>query len=191
MTVQRHFGPWDYVVFALMVVMSAAIGIFYGCRGSKQKTTKEFLLANRKLSVVPVAISILVSTSTLPVELSLLLSACLYLFLCLSLYLYVSVSPSLFLCVYICFSAFLFTFCLCLSLPLSVCLYLFLCLSLFLFVSVSPSLSLTTSLCPFLPHPPLSTAMHSVLPSAASILSLILSVVTCFDVTRCPSRRPS
>ena len=96
MTVQRHFGPWDYVVFALMVIMSAAIGIFYGCRGSKQKTTKEFLLANRKLSVVPVAISILVSTSTLPVELSFRPS--------------VSVSVSL---------PFSLPFCLCLSLPLS------------------------------------------------------------------------
>ena len=101
--------------------MSAAIGIFYGCRGSKQKTTKEFLLANRKLSVVPVAISILVSTSTLPVELSFPLS--------------VSVSVSL---------PFSLRFCLCLSLPLCVCLYLFLCLSLYLFVSVSPSLSLTS-----------------------------------------------
>ena len=61
MAKQRHFMSWDYVVFTLMLTMSAAIGIFFGCRGSKQKTTKEFLLANRSLSIVPVAISILVS----------------------------------------------------------------------------------------------------------------------------------
>ncbi|KAK7096188.1 sodium-coupled monocarboxylate transporter 1-like isoform X1 [Littorina saxatilis] len=61
MVEQRHFGVWDYVVFSLMLAVSAAIGIFYGCRGSKQKTTKEFLMANRSMSIVPVAISILVS----------------------------------------------------------------------------------------------------------------------------------
>ena len=61
MAKQRHFMSWDYVVFTLMLAVSAAIGIFFGCRGSKQKTTKEFLLANRSLSIVPVAISILVS----------------------------------------------------------------------------------------------------------------------------------
>ena len=61
MAEQRHFMSWDYVVFTLMLAVSAAIGIFYGCRGSKQKTTKEFLMANRSLSIVPVAISILVS----------------------------------------------------------------------------------------------------------------------------------
>ena len=61
MAEQHRFVSWDYVVFTLMLAVSAAIGIFYGCRGSKQKTTKEFLLANRSLSIVPVAISILVS----------------------------------------------------------------------------------------------------------------------------------
>ena len=61
MAEQHHFVSWDYVVFTLMLAVSAAIGIFYGCRGSKQKTTKEFLMANRSLSIVPVAISILVS----------------------------------------------------------------------------------------------------------------------------------
>ncbi|KAK7467995.1 hypothetical protein BaRGS_00036773, partial [Batillaria attramentaria] len=44
-----------------MLLVSAGIGIFYGCRGSKQRTTKEFLLANRSMSIIPVAISILVS----------------------------------------------------------------------------------------------------------------------------------
>ncbi|XP_076438939.1 sodium-coupled monocarboxylate transporter 1-like [Babylonia areolata] len=58
---QRHFQVWDYVVFALMLAVSAAIGVFYGCRGGRQKTTKEFLMANRSMSIVPVAISILVS----------------------------------------------------------------------------------------------------------------------------------
>lgn len=58
---ERLFGPVDYVLFVLMLVISAAIGIFYGCWGGKQKTTKEFLMANRSMSIIPVAISILVS----------------------------------------------------------------------------------------------------------------------------------
>ncbi|XP_070178289.1 sodium-coupled monocarboxylate transporter 1-like isoform X2 [Littorina saxatilis] len=58
---QRHLGVWDYVVFALMLVVSAGIGIFYGCRAKKLKTAKEFLMANHSMSVVPVAISILLS----------------------------------------------------------------------------------------------------------------------------------
>ncbi|KAK6185236.1 hypothetical protein SNE40_007511 [Patella caerulea] len=53
-----RFGTWDYVVFALMLSVSAAIGIFFAFG---QKTTKEFLQANRSMGVVPVAISILVS----------------------------------------------------------------------------------------------------------------------------------
>ena len=63
MTEQSSFGSWDYVVFTLMLAVSAAIGIFYGCWGSKQQTTKEFLMANRSLSIVPVAVSLLVSTT--------------------------------------------------------------------------------------------------------------------------------
>ena len=63
---ERHFGAWDYVVFSLMLAVSAAIGIFYGCKGSKQKTTKEFLMANRSMSIVPVAISILVRSNYIP-----------------------------------------------------------------------------------------------------------------------------
>ena len=57
----RTFDVWDYVVFSLMLGVSAAIGIYYACAGGKQKTTKEFLLANRNLGVLPVAISILLS----------------------------------------------------------------------------------------------------------------------------------
>ena len=40
----RTFDVWDYVVFSLMLGVSAAIGIYYACAGGKQKTTKEFLL---------------------------------------------------------------------------------------------------------------------------------------------------
>ncbi|CAG7722558.1 unnamed protein product, partial [Allacma fusca] len=42
------FGAVEYVVFSVVLVLSAAIGIFYGCFGSKQKSTEEFLMANRQ-----------------------------------------------------------------------------------------------------------------------------------------------
>ncbi|XP_071098413.1 sodium-coupled monocarboxylate transporter 1-like isoform X1 [Haliotis cracherodii] len=54
-------GVWDYIVFAAMLLISAAIGIYYALSGGKQKTTAEFLLANRDMAVLPVAISILLS----------------------------------------------------------------------------------------------------------------------------------
>ncbi|XP_048251446.1 sodium-coupled monocarboxylate transporter 1-like [Haliotis rufescens] len=55
------FGAADYVVFALVLAVSAAIGVFYAFWGNRQKTTGEFLMGGRDMKIVPVAISILVS----------------------------------------------------------------------------------------------------------------------------------
>ncbi|XP_031566421.1 sodium-dependent multivitamin transporter-like [Actinia tenebrosa] len=58
----ERFSVVDYVVFSIMLLISAAIGIWYGCGpGGKQTTTKEYLLADRKMRILPVAISLLVS----------------------------------------------------------------------------------------------------------------------------------
>lgn len=51
----------DYVIFCLMLLSSAGIGIFYACTGSKQKSAEEFLLGNRDLGVFPVSMSLLAS----------------------------------------------------------------------------------------------------------------------------------
>ena len=56
-----RFGVVDYVVFAAMLLVSAAIGIFYGCLGGKQKTTKEYLLGDRNMLTWPVAFSLMAS----------------------------------------------------------------------------------------------------------------------------------
>jgi len=59
---QEKFSVVDYVVFSVMLLISAAIGVWYGCGpGGKQETTKEYLLADKKMRIVPVAISLLVS----------------------------------------------------------------------------------------------------------------------------------
>lgn len=57
-----RFSVVDYVVFSIMLLISALIGVWYGCGpGGKQKTTAEYLLGNRKMRHFPVAISLLVS----------------------------------------------------------------------------------------------------------------------------------
>ena len=58
----QGFTTADYVVFALMLLVSAGIGVWYGCGpGAKQTSTEEYLLAGRSMRVLPVAISMLVS----------------------------------------------------------------------------------------------------------------------------------
>ncbi len=39
----------DYIVFALMLLVSLGIGIYYSLTGGKQKTTGEYLTGDRKL----------------------------------------------------------------------------------------------------------------------------------------------
>ena len=55
------FSAWDYVVFSIVLAISAAIGLYHACVGGKQRTTKEFLLAGRSMSALPVALSVLAS----------------------------------------------------------------------------------------------------------------------------------
>ncbi|XP_033644852.1 sodium-coupled monocarboxylate transporter 1-like [Asterias rubens] len=56
-----NFGVWDYVVFGGMLAISLAIGLYYGFTGGKQKTNKEFLLADRNMNPIPVAMSLVAS----------------------------------------------------------------------------------------------------------------------------------
>ena len=51
----------DYVVFAITIVISLGIGLYFGVFGSRQKTTSEYFMGNRKLYVIPVMMSILVT----------------------------------------------------------------------------------------------------------------------------------
>uniref|UniRef100_A0A4W3KB03 Sodium-coupled monocarboxylate transporter 1-like n=1 Tax=Callorhinchus milii TaxID=7868 RepID=A0A4W3KB03_CALMI len=60
MSVNGVFQVWDYVVFACMLGMSAAIGIFHAFRrnGTAQGTTEDFLVGNRQISAYPIAFSL-------------------------------------------------------------------------------------------------------------------------------------
>jgi len=58
---QHGFHAIDYAIFALVLLVSLGIGLFHACSGGKQRTTKEFLMADRRMDTLPVALSILVS----------------------------------------------------------------------------------------------------------------------------------
>lgn len=55
------FGVWDYVVFAAMLLISAVIGIYYAFAGGGQQTSKDFLMGGRRMTAVPVALSLTAS----------------------------------------------------------------------------------------------------------------------------------
>ncbi|CAG2239125.1 SLC5A6 [Mytilus edulis] len=58
---EKHFSATDWVVFVITLVIPSCIGIYHGFTGGRQRTTREFLMADRKMSCLPVAVSILVS----------------------------------------------------------------------------------------------------------------------------------
>ncbi|CAG2100176.1 unnamed protein product [Medioppia subpectinata] len=51
----------DYLVFALVLTISALIGVYYKLSGGRQRTTDEYLLANKQMSVIPVSFSLMAS----------------------------------------------------------------------------------------------------------------------------------
>ncbi|XP_069104824.1 sodium-coupled monocarboxylate transporter 1-like [Argopecten irradians] len=61
MVSSHSFVVWDYAVFGTTIVVSLGIGLYYAFAGGRQKTTSEFLVGNRRMKVLPVAISLMVS----------------------------------------------------------------------------------------------------------------------------------
>ncbi|XP_040016000.2 solute carrier family 5 member 6a [Gasterosteus aculeatus] len=57
--VLMHFTTVDYIIFALLLVASTGIGLFYAFSGGRQRTTQEFLMADRSMSCLPVSLSLL------------------------------------------------------------------------------------------------------------------------------------
>ena len=55
------FTAWDYVVFAVILAISVAIGLYHAFSGGRQRSTVEFLLADRSMSALPVALSVFAS----------------------------------------------------------------------------------------------------------------------------------
>ncbi|XP_054159817.1 sodium-coupled monocarboxylate transporter 1-like [Oppia nitens] len=58
--IENNFSLADYSVFAAMLCISTAIGVYYAFK-KKNASNKEFLTANKSLSMFPVAMSLLAS----------------------------------------------------------------------------------------------------------------------------------
>src|SRR6218665_1011369 len=58
---ESHLHWADYLVLVGFLVVSLAIGIYHSLTGGRQKTTSEFIMGNRRLKVIPTAISFFVS----------------------------------------------------------------------------------------------------------------------------------
>lgn len=52
------FSWYDYALFTIMLGFSAGIGVYFGCFGSKQSTTGEYLMGGKTMKVVPIVISL-------------------------------------------------------------------------------------------------------------------------------------
>ncbi|XP_072419542.1 sodium-coupled monocarboxylate transporter 1-like [Chiloscyllium punctatum] len=53
-----EFTVWDYVVFVLMLLVSALIGLYQAFKARHQQSNVQFLLGNRELRALPVALSL-------------------------------------------------------------------------------------------------------------------------------------
>jgi len=51
----------DYVILAVFLTISLGIGVYQSVTGERQRTTSEFIVANRRLHVLPTALSLVVS----------------------------------------------------------------------------------------------------------------------------------
>ncbi|GBN80759.1 Putative sodium-dependent multivitamin transporter [Araneus ventricosus] len=61
MDAHYHLGWIDYVVIGLTLLISTAIGLKFQFSGNRQRTTREYLLAGKNMSIFPVVMSITVT----------------------------------------------------------------------------------------------------------------------------------
>ncbi|XP_033499258.1 solute carrier family 5 member 6 [Epinephelus lanceolatus] len=58
---QKHFTIVDYVIFGVLLAASMGIGLYHALSGGRQRTTQEFLMADRSMSCLPVSLSLIAS----------------------------------------------------------------------------------------------------------------------------------
>lgn len=58
---QKHFMVVDYVIFAVLLTTSVGIGLYHALTGGRQRTTQEFLMADRSMGCLPVSLSLIAS----------------------------------------------------------------------------------------------------------------------------------
>ena len=57
-TTMLTFQVQDYVVWAAILLLSLSVGIFFAFIGGRQRSTEEYLVGNRQMHPIPVAVSI-------------------------------------------------------------------------------------------------------------------------------------
>uniref|UniRef100_A0A4W6E0E2 Solute carrier family 5 member 8 n=1 Tax=Lates calcarifer TaxID=8187 RepID=A0A4W6E0E2_LATCA len=60
-SITSSFAVADYVVFALMLVVSAAVGVYYAWADRGQRSSGDFLMGGRRLTALPVSLSLTAS----------------------------------------------------------------------------------------------------------------------------------
>jgi hypothetical protein len=55
---QVSFSWYDYILFCVMLSLSAFIGIYFGCFGTKQSSANEYLMGDKKMKVFPISVSL-------------------------------------------------------------------------------------------------------------------------------------
>ncbi|XP_073828190.1 sodium-coupled monocarboxylate transporter 2-like [Musca autumnalis] len=55
------FGVTDYVVFVIMLLTSAGIGVYFGFFSKSKNTTDEYLMGSKQMKTIPIAISLVAS----------------------------------------------------------------------------------------------------------------------------------
>lgn len=58
--VDRYFDGFDYVVFAIMLLVSALIGVYFAFFAKvKQNTTSEYLMGGKTMGIFPISMSMI------------------------------------------------------------------------------------------------------------------------------------
>lgn len=95
------FGTWDYVVFALMLVISAAIGVYYAFAQHRQQNPRDFLVGGQSMTAVPVALSLTASfmsaITVLATPVEVYCNGAIFVLSCLGFVLMVAISSEFFL----------------------------------------------------------------------------------------------
>uniref|UniRef100_A0A1B6DCF3 Sodium-coupled monocarboxylate transporter 1 n=1 Tax=Clastoptera arizonana TaxID=38151 RepID=A0A1B6DCF3_9HEMI len=58
---ELYFNWTDYIVFVIMLGLSALIGAYYGFYKGNQNTVSEYLMGSKKMSIFPIAMSLIAS----------------------------------------------------------------------------------------------------------------------------------
>ncbi|KAJ8040724.1 Sodium-coupled monocarboxylate transporter 1 [Holothuria leucospilota] len=53
-----HLTAWDYLIIIAMLVISAGIGVYFAIRSRHGQSSDDYFLGNRRMSVLPVAVSL-------------------------------------------------------------------------------------------------------------------------------------